>query len=565
MKDEQTSAAPAVPALRARTLCEAFQITAAERPDAGALRNLDGTVAYTFAEYAARVRAVATGLHALGVRRGDTVGLMLLNRPEFNVVDTGAMHLGAVPFSIYNTLSPEQIAHLFDNAGNRVIITERRFLPNVLAARSARLEHVVLVDGPAEGALTLAELMERPSPGFDFDAAWQEVTADDVVTLIYTSGTTGPPKAVQLTHASVLFQCRALQQAARLERGGRGISYLPSAHVGDRAVGYYMGSHCLGTEIVSITDHKQVGMALLAVRPPRFGGVPRVWEKLKAGLETAGVRDPSQLPEAAKAAVRARVGLENLVWCLSGAAPIPVDVLQYFLDLGVPLVEGWGMSEASGMAFINPVEANKPGTVGKPLPGVEVRIAGDGELLLRAPLVMKGYRGDPEKTAEAIDAEGWLHTGDIATIDDEGYVRIVDRKKEIIINSAGKNMSPANIEQQLRSASPLIAHAVCIGDRRPYNVALLVLDPEVADRWASERGLPGRTVAELLRHPQLTAVIGEAVERANAALSRVEQVKRFAILDGEWLPGGTELTPTMKLRRRPIFDKYAAEIERLYE
>ena len=249
---------------------------------------------------------------------------------------------------------------------------------------------------------------------------------------------------------------------------------------------------------------------------------------------------------------------------MSSAAPIVFDVLRYFHDLGVPLVEGWGMSECSCFAVLNPLDANRTGTVGKPLPGVELRLADDGEMLIRAPLVFRGYRGDPEKTAEAIDADGWLHTGDIAAIDDDGYVRIVDRKKELIINSAGKNMSPANIEQQLRAASPLIAHAVCIGDRRPYNVALLVLDPETTLRWAAARELPGRSVAEWREQAPLREELQRAVDAANGVLSRVEQIKRFAVLESEWLPGGVELTPTMKLRRRPILEKYRDEIEGLY-
>jgi len=229
-------------------------------------------------------------------------------------------------------------------------------------------------------------------------------------------------------------------------------------------------------------------------------------------------------------------------------------VLQYFHDLGLPLNEGWGMSELSAFATVNPPDELRMGTVGKALPGVELKLLGDGELLVRGPLVMKGYRDDPERTAEALDAEGWLHTGDIATIDDDGYVTIVDRKKELIINAAGKNMSPANIELTLRAASPLIAHAVCVGDRRPYNVALVVLDREVLAK-TSGGGLSGEA---------LHAAIAGAVEAANASLSRVEQVKRFVILDAEWQPGGDELTPTMKLKRKPIHAKYAAEIERLY-
>ncbi len=279
-----------------RHFAEAFQVTAAERPDEMALRTLDGAVSYTYAQYAARVRSLAAGLHALGVRPGDTVALMLVNRPEFNVVDAAAMHLGAVAFSVYNTSSPEQIAHLFRNAANRVVVTERRFLANVLAARTAEIEHVVLIDGHEPGTMTLDDLAGRGAPAFDFEASWRAVAPDDVVTLIYTSGTTGPPKAVQLTHASVLFQCRALNRLAPVQPGGRGISYLPSAHVGDRTLNHYYASMCLGTEITSISDHKQIGLALTTVRPTRFGGVPRVWEKLKAGLEAAGVRDPSVLP-----------------------------------------------------------------------------------------------------------------------------------------------------------------------------------------------------------------------------------------------------------------------------
>jgi long-subunit acyl-CoA synthetase (AMP-forming) len=280
-----------------------------------------------------------------------------------------------------------------------------------------------------------------------------------------------------------------------------------------------------------------------------------VWEKLKSGLEVAGLRDPSRLPEAGKALVRARLGLDQCASLVTGAAPAAEDVLQYFHALGMTLNEAWGMSELSCFATMSPPGDIRMGTVGKALPGVELRLLEDGELLVRAPLVMLGYRGDPERTAEALDSDGWLHSGDIAEIDGEGYVRIVDRKKELIINSAGKDMSPANIELRLRAASPLIAHAVCIGDRRPYNVALIVLDREMIARVA------GGSVPS---HEALHAQVAAAVEAANARLSRVEQIKRYAILDADWPPGGDELTPTLKLKRRPILEKYAAEIERLY-
>jgi len=543
------TARPEIAALGADTLCEAFQITAAARPQQVALRTLGGAVEITYAEFAARVQSLAEGLHSFGVGPGDTVALMLTNRPEFSLADTAAMHLGATAFSVYNTSSAEQANHLFRNAANRIVVTERQFLAQVLEARTSEIEHIVLVDGAVPGAITLDELGQRRVPGFDFDATWRAVEPDDVVTLIYTSGTTGPSKAVQLTHGSVLFQSRGVAEVLGITAGGRGISYLPSAHVGDRCLAHYGASLCHGATSTLVADHRQVGLALAEVRPTAFGGVPRVWEKLKAGLEAAGVTDPAKLPEPVKAAVRAKIGLDQTAWRITAAAPASTEVMQYFAALGLPLIEGWGMSEASCFGTLNPPHDIRMGTVGKPLPGVEVRIAEDGEMLVRAPLVMKGYRGDPEKTAEAIDPDGWLHTGDIAQIDGDGYVSIVDRKKEIIINSAGKNMSPANIELKLRAASRLIAHAVCIGDRRPYNVALIAVDREMCAGRAAD---------------ELRPAIAAAVAAANAELSRVEQIKRFAIVETDWLPGGDELTPTMKLKRRPILQKYAAEIEQLY-
>jgi long-subunit acyl-CoA synthetase (AMP-forming) len=540
---------PEIAALGSSTLCEAFQITAAQRPQQVALRTLGGATEITYAEFLAQVRSLAEGLHSLGVGRGDTVALMLTNRPEFSLADTAVMHLGATAFSVYNTSSAEQAHHIFRNAGNRVVITERQFLPRVLESRTPEIEHIVLVDGAEAGTISLQDLARLSVPGFDFDAAWRAVEPDDVVTLIYTSGTTGPSKAVQLTHGSVLFQTRGVAAILGLQADGRSISYLPSAHVGDRCLTHYGASLCFGNSVTSIPDHRQVGLALVEVRPTVFGGVPRVWEKLKAGLEAAGITDPAKLPEQARSAVRAKTGLDQTGWRITAAAPASTEVMQYFAALGLELNEGWGMSESSCFGTLNPPDQIRLGTVGRPLPGVEIVVADDGEMLVRAPLVMKGYRGDPEKTAEAIDADGWLHTGDIAQIDGDGYVRIVDRKKELIINSAGKNMSPANIELKLRASSRLIAHAVCIGDRRPYNVALIALDREMCAGRAPD---------------ELRSAIEAAVAAANAELSRVEQVKRIAIVDADWLPGGDELTPTMKLKRKPIQQKYASEIEQLY-
>jgi long-subunit acyl-CoA synthetase (AMP-forming) len=297
--------------------------------------------------------------------------------------------------------------------------------------------------------------------------------------------------------------------------------------------------------VTCVADPTQVMAAVAQARPTAFGGVPRVWEKLKAALEASGALalPPDQL--------RAKLGFDEAQWLAVGAAPTPVEVLDFFTALGMPICEVWGMSEASCILTTNRPGRLKPGSVGLPIEGMELWIADDGELLARGPLVMAGYRNRPDLTAEAIDADGWLHTGDVGRIDEDGYVWIVDRKKELIINAAGKNMSPANIEARLKAAGPLVGQACVIGDRRPYNVALLVLDPDAA---------AGLDVAD----PAVVARVQAEVDEANTHLSRVEQIKRFRLLDREWLPGGDELTPTMKLKRRPIADKYAAEIDAIY-
>ena len=550
-------------ALDAPTLCEAFQITAAQRPDQVAHRAFEGGVEITWWEYAERVRSIAGGLHELGVGTSDTVAMALTNRPEFNLVDTAAIHLGAVPFSIYNTLTPEQIAHQLDNSQARVIVTEPQYLEKILDARTSVSDQIVLVEGSHPQAITLSDLESRTADGFDFESSWRAVRPEDVATLIYTSGTTGPPKGAELTHASLMFENRAVATVLPMTPGGRAISYLPSAHLADRFLSHYYPSICFGATITSVADPKQIGASLAEVRPTAFGAVPRIWEKLKAGLEAAGVGDPAVLSDKAKAAVGEKIGLGQAEWLVSGAAPIPAEVLQFFLDLGLPICEVWGMSELSCIATTNPPDDIRVGTVGKPLPGVDLRLLEDGELLVKCPLVMKGYRSDPDRTAEAVDADGWLHTGDVAQIDPDGYVRIVDRKKELIINAAGKNMSPANIEQRLKASSTLIGQAICVGDRRPYNVALLVLDPDTSAQWASERGLDA-SPASLRESDEFRALIALAVEDANGGLSRVEQIKRFEILDTDWEPGGDELTPTSKLKRKSIHSKYADTIERLY-
>ena len=577
-------------ALSASTMCEAFQVTAAERPGEPALRLKDSDFEASWAGYAETVRRRAAGLAALGVGRGDTVGFMLVNRPAFHLTDCAAMHLGAACFSVYNTFASEQIEYVLGDAANRVVVTERQFLEPVLAARERveTLEHVVVVDGEAPaGTISLAELEAMGEPGFDFEAAWRAVEPDDVLCLIYTSGTTGPPKGVQLTHANMVAEWQCCDRLHAAVPGGRSISFLPSAHVADRWSQLY-AQMIYGTTVHCCPDPRQMVAYTIEVRPTLWGGVPRIWEKLKTALEAAmeGEQDaekrratesamevgrrrvaaymagevPAELQaeweqadERVFAKVRELLGLDQVEQFAVGAAPVPVDVLEFFLAMGIEICELWGMSELSSAATLNPPGAVRVGTVGPPLPGVEIKLASDGEVLVRGPIVMKGYRNMPERTTETIDDEGWLASGDIGEFDEAGYLKIIDRKKELIIGAGGKNMSPAAIEAKLKSASPLIAQAVAIGDRRPYNVALLTLDLE----YLAARGAEPDD-------PEIQAEVERAVAAANERMSRIEQIKRFAVIPGEWAPGGEELTPTMKLRRRPIERRYEAEIASLY-
>ena len=567
-----------IAALEAKTLCEAFQITAAARPDAVALRTPGDGMVVTWAEYAGHVRRVAAGLAALGVAPGDAVAMMLTNRPEFHFVDAGAMHLGAVPFSLYNSSSVEQLEYIVGSSGARVVVTEPQFLGTVLEVKASTpaLETVVIVDTAAGDAdLTLDELEQRGDPGFDFDAAWRAVQPSDLLTLIYTSGTTGPPKCVQLPHTALVHQWRSLHAVFNVTPGGRILSWLPSAHIADRLLVQYQQIF-FGHSVTCLANPKDLLAGLIEVRPTFWVAVPRIYEKFKAALEagfdadTEGAVAKSLRGEQLSSAdleifagLRQKLGIDQAEINIVGASPIPAEVLEFFHAIGVPVCEVWGMSELA-IATGNPPGKARIGTVGRPLPGIELKLAEDGEALLRGPHTMIGYKNDAERTAEVLDADGWLHTGDVGELDADGYLRIVDRKKELIINSAGKNMSPSNIEARLKTSSPLIGQAVCIGDARPYNVALLVLDPDGVAGWVARHGLGDVNVAKLADDPGVLATLTAAVEEANSHLSRVEQIKRFKVLDCDWPPAGDELTPTMKLKRAEISAKYADEIEALY-
>ncbi|QEC49111.1 long-chain fatty acid--CoA ligase [Baekduia soli] len=585
-------------AVDASTIAQAFRITAAQRADQAAVRTKGGEVSWTWGELRERVDALAGGLAGLGLGKGDTIALMLGNRPEFHLADLAAIMVGATPFSIYMTYAPNQIEYVVGDAGARILITEQQFLANVLEARRSLpdLEHVIVVDGDApEGTLALADVRGEH---FDVEASVAAIGPEDVLTLIYTSGTTGPPKGVELAHRNLLAAVAGIEDIVAFPDASRVISWLPNAHIAERAAHHYLPI-VFGFTVTCCPNPREIIAFLPEVRPHWFFAVPRIWEKLKSGLEAmiagqepeqqaasraaiaagldkvrleqAGEPVPAELAERVAAAdtamfagLRSMLGLDEAVAINVGAAPTPVEVLEFFHAIGLPLGELWGMSETCGGGAVNPPERIKIGTVGPAIPGVELRLASDGELLVRSDIVMRGYRGLPDRTAEAIDADGWLHTGDIAEIDDEGYVKIVDRKKELIINAAGKNMSPANIEATIKTASPLIGTVVCIGDARAYNTALIVLDADFAPVWAQQHGIQDATLESLAHDDGLRAAIQEAIDAANAKLARVEQIKKFVIVEGDWLPGGDELTPTMKLKRKPIAEKYAAAISGMY-
>jgi long-chain acyl-CoA synthetase len=562
--------------IEALTVCEAFQRLVAQKPDQIALRTLDDSLSLTWSQLGARVREFAAGLAGLGVGHGDTVAMLLPNVPECHLVDYAAIHLGAVPFTIYNSSSVEQIAHQLGNADSRMIFTQSGFLEKVLAARGQLplLEHVIVVDGDGSGDTeTMADVEAAATGDFDFDGAWRAVEAEDVVTLIYTSGTTGPPKGAEWAHRTVMSQLRALDAVLPLP-SENAISVLPMAHAGGRLTAHYFPLP-YGATITTCPDMKELPVYLAAVHPDVFFAVPRLWEKLQVAIEGLVEALPEEQRAAAKAAIAAgagadqvrpilqRLGLERIKAAYVGGAPSAPELSEFFRGVGVPLLEAYGLTEGSLNVF-NRIEEFKGGTAGRPLPGVELRLADDGEILLRGGLNFIGYRKQPEETASTLDGDGWLHTADIGELDEDGYLKIVDRKKEIIISAAGKNMSPANIENAIKGESSLIGQVVTIGDGRRYNTALITLDPEAAPIHARQLGIEATTHEQIAAAPEIQTAVQQAVDGGNARLSRVEQIKKFKLLDVVWLPDSDELTPTLKLKRKPIAAKYAAEIEALY-
>ncbi len=572
---------------------------AAEFGDLPALSMLGGTDTLTWRQVRDRVAALTVGLHNAGLRPGDRLLMLMSSRPEHWLVDLAAVHLGAVPATAYATLSTDQLRYVAQHSQARVIVVEnaaqldriRLFLDELPS-----LLRVVMVDGPHDPAATPLSELSAPDP-VAFEQLWRAVRPEQPVTLLYTSGTTGDPKGVLLSHANVVYQAVVLEATVPVADHSPALAYLPLAHIAERMLGIYNAVYRAG-HVTICPDPTQLAAGLLAVRPVSFFGVPRVWEKMTAGIQgfvaaadpavraafeaaSAAALEAYELREAGRPVpddlaarvatlddkvlrpVRARLGLDRAGWAGSGSAPIPVAVLRFLAGCGLDVLEVWGMTETTGTATINAPDAFRTGTVGRINPGMELRLADDGEILVRGPLVCLGYLRADGGVEPAADADGWLATGDVGVLDEDGFLTITDRKKELIITSSGKNIAPAQIENLLR-AHPLIGQAVAIGDRRPYVTALVVLDEEMAPVWAGRHGLTP-DLASLSADPVLLTEIQAAVDAANAKLSRPEQIKSFRVLSSAWSPVTGEVTPTLKLRRRVIVDRYTEVIDALYE
>ncbi len=581
-----------------KTIARTFLETVEANGDALALRARDGDgwEEWTFATYADKVARAAAGLRDLGVGPGDRVVLMLRNCPEFHVLDMAALMVGATPISIYNSSASDQVEYLVGHSDASLGIVEddsflARFEPVRDKLPTLRTIGVVR-PGERSADFTWDDLLDHEP--LDLVEAASGGQPDDLATVIYTSGTTGAPKGVMISNANVLFMVECLKELLDIDvfAGKRMVSYLPMAHIAERAVSHYQQA-VLGFEVSCCPEASQIASYLGEVKPHVMFGVPRVWEKINAGLNASLAADPDKakqfneaveasrpialrrswgtateeddatwsfLDEVAFAPVRQLLGLDDLVAAITGAAPIPPELLGWFRAIGVPMSEVYGMSENTGaMTWVS--EKIKPGTVGPAVPETEVKIADDGEVICRGPHVFSGYLNDPEKTAETL-IDGWLHTGDIGELDDDGYLRIVDRKKELIITAGGKNISPANLEAALKMI-PLVGQAAAIGDQRPFVSALVVLDPDTAPAWAAQQGIEG-SLEELAQNSDVVAEIERQLVEVMEPFNNAERVKKVKVIGEEWLPDSEMLTPTSKLKRRGVHARYQDEIESLY-
>jgi long-chain acyl-CoA synthetase len=569
----------------------------------------DGTT-LTWSQYRDHIASLAHGLATLGLRAGDRMLIMSARRPEHWISDLGALHLGAISCTTYDTLSTEQIAYIARHSAASVVVLEgneqlKRWLP-ALPGLPALRKIIVIEEGdlPAGDDLFVsyrevfeAGLRKHAADPSAIEALTDAIQPEQPACMIYTSGTTGDPKGVVISHHNILFEAAAVNMVDPLPRHTSSVSYLPLAHIAERMLGIYNPVYRADHAYI-VAEPTQLVAALHGVRPPTVFGVPRVWEKMTVALQGGLGALPEEQRAAVQAArdaatevyrlggqdkpvpdelaakhaaldekvllpIRTMLGLDKLIRGISGAAPIPVAVLEFLASVGIEVYEVWGLSETTGAVTVNTTDAYRPGSVGRALPGIEVKLGADDEILVRGPIVFVGYLQPDGTIKPDVDADGWLATGDVGTIDDDGFVTITDRKKELIITSGGKNIAPTKIEGLLRS-HPLIGQAVAIGEQRPYMTALLVLDEEAAPLWAKAKGIDTADLAGLAEHPEVVAELEAAVEKANSVLSRVEQIKKYRVLAQPWTPESGEITPTLKLRRRVISDRYTQAIEELY-
>ncbi len=561
--------APAeMPSELPETVPALFQRTAQRRGNAPALHFKAGArwTPISWADYSRAVSRVANALLAEGLNPQDRVALWSSNRPEWQIADIGIAHAGLVTVAIYQSDAPEQVRYLVNHSESKVLIVEhRKLLDQVIALRPELpgLQRVILIEGDApegegwvlswEQALRRGDEFGRGRPGL-LASRWQAVRPEDTASLIYTSGTTGLPKAAILTHRNLTWTAVATLQCFRGDPNDRVVSYLPLAHVLERVVSE-LRQLCTGCEVYFCPSIDQVMAVVAQVRPTYFTSVPRLWEKIYAGIrekmdKVSGprrmIRDWALLAGALRTAA---YELDKVEVCISGSAAVSPDMLRFFYGLGIEILEGYGLTETTAPATFNRPGDAHFGTVGLPLPGVEVRIASDGEILVKGNNVFEGYFKDPKTTNETL-VDGWLKTGDIGVLDKEGYLRITDRKKDLFKTSGGKYVAPGAMETQLRSQRG-IAQAVVLGDGRPFVAALFTLERDTAEGKAGPND------------PGAKRLVDEAVQKLNRALSHPEQIKKWRILDTDFVVGD-ELTPSMKVKRKRIAEKYGADIEAIY-
>jgi long-chain acyl-CoA synthetase len=584
-----------------KTLADLLPLSAQIYGDAPAVRYKDGEqwVDRSFNQVLEFSRQLGLGLTQLGIEKGDRVAVLGNTRPEWSYFDFAALTIGATVVPIYQTNSAEECRYVLENSDAKIVVVEDdEQLAKIREVRSQlpQLEEVVLMIGEAEDAISMAALSAK---GSEADPAlWEQryssVTPDDICTFIYTSGTTGPPKGCVISHGNYRAMLDMVNETSVIEEGDVSYLYLPLAH--SFALLIQFGSFDLGTTIAYWErDPLKILPNLAELKPTYFPSVPRIFEKIytaaTSGMEKEGGLKKAIFDWSIKVGKRMRAversgrkpgfllsreyafadkkvlskirGLfgGNLRLAVSGAAPISPEILSFFDAAGVLVLEGWGMTETSTAATISQPDDFKVGTIGKPFPGCEVKIADDGEILVKGPNVFQGYHKNPEATAETI-VDGWLHTGDIGEVDSEGFIKITGRKKDIIITAGGKNITPANLEAEIKQHL-LVSQSVVVGDRRPYLVALVTLDPEEAVAYAKEHSLPEDPEA-LADNPDVKASIMAHVEEINKKFARVEQVKKVTILPRDLSQESGELTPTLKVKRAVVASKHEQEIEALY-